>query len=412
MHPLPAGRARGDDGQAGDIGAHPLGDAERVHRPGLRQQQRELLAAEPPGQIVITQQGVQRMRDLLDDLIAEHVAIGVVDHLEPVDVQHGHRERRFGPDGAGDLRRRLALPGRRVEQPGLGIDARVFDQPGVAQRPLQQRHEREREDDREYVVGQAECDKHGHTELGHVVEDRLPGELHLAKLQAPIGALDRGQDQAWLTAHITIALAATNTIQARAWPSGSEATPGASRMRAWKTSAARDIAQPDGSRTEHPAVQGNPFDPPLRQGEADDGKERRIGQRQQHRDGQFPDRVHVLDEPGVLADSPGQLDGGRTAQRATRRTASRSWARMDTRLTATARKDGVGRTTMPTKALNQRGSSQIGQDPKCLRIPQGASGSPRCLLPGHCPRNRRMASTASPWQTSILNLVGAAEVLT
>ena len=268
MHPLPAGRARGDDGQAGDIGAHPLGDAERVHRPGLRQQQRELLATEPPGQIVVTQQGVQRMRDLLDDLIAEHVAIGVVDHLEPVDVQHGHRERRFGPDGAGDLRRRLTLPGRRVEQPCLGIDARVFDQPGVAQRPLQQRHEREREGDREYVVDQAECDKHGHTELGHVVEDRLPGELHLAKLQAPIGALDRGQDQA-----VVDGPHHDGAGRDEHHPGQRMATRvrGHSRRQSdegVENECGRDIAQPDGSRTERPAVQGNPFDPPLRQGEA------------------------------------------------------------------------------------------------------------------------------------------------
>ena len=55
VHPLPAGRAGRDDAEAGDGGADPFGDPEGVDRPGLRQQQRELLAAEPAGQVVLAQ---------------------------------------------------------------------------------------------------------------------------------------------------------------------------------------------------------------------------------------------------------------------------------------------------------------------------------------------------------------------
>ena len=44
----------------------------------------------------------------------------------------------FGPHRPRDLRRRLALPGRRVQQPGLGVVARVADELDVALRPLEQ----------------------------------------------------------------------------------------------------------------------------------------------------------------------------------------------------------------------------------------------------------------------------------
>src|SRR5260370_12979930 len=46
VHPLAAGRAGGDDAEAGDGGPDPFGDPEGVDGPGLWQQDGELLAAE------------------------------------------------------------------------------------------------------------------------------------------------------------------------------------------------------------------------------------------------------------------------------------------------------------------------------------------------------------------------------
>src|SRR6476659_1931118 len=69
MHPLPARRAGDDNGQPGDVGAHTLGHAEGIHRPRLRQQQRELLTTEPPGPVVVPQGVVEGSGELLEYLI-------------------------------------------------------------------------------------------------------------------------------------------------------------------------------------------------------------------------------------------------------------------------------------------------------------------------------------------------------
>ncbi len=77
---------------------------------------------------------------------------------------------------------------------------------------------------------------------------------------------------------------------------------------------------------------------------------------------------------------------------------SRSWARMETLLAATARTTASASTTMQTKTLSHGWHSQSGQALKAL-------------MPMHRPRSRRMAFTASPWQTSTLNLDGEEHVL-
>jgi hypothetical protein len=314
VHPLPARRARGDDGHAGDVSAHPLGNAEGVHRPRLRQQQRELLAAEPPGQVVVAQQGLQSVRYLPDDLITEQVAVGIVDRLEPVDVQHGHCQRRLGPHRAGDLHGRLALPRRSVEQTCLGIDLRVFEQPGMPQRPLQQADEGKREDDRDDAVGQAERDKNRHAQFGQVVVHRLAGELRLAQLHGSIRALDRRQDQALVDHPHQDRAHRYEHHPARGMAAGIRNRPVRQADEGAERKPGNDVTQPDRGSAEHPPVHRHPQDPPLGERETDGGKNRRVGQRKQHRDRQFPDRVHVLDESLILAHSPGQFHGGGAAR--------------------------------------------------------------------------------------------------
>ncbi len=74
------------------------------------------------------------------------------------------------------------------------------------------------------------------------------------------------------------------------------------------------VAEAEGGRAEHPAVQRAVPHPPLRQGDPDDRAQRRVDQRQQDRDGQFPDRVHVPGDAGLLPGPPCQLHAAEVAR--------------------------------------------------------------------------------------------------
>ena len=122
-------------GQRRDAVADPVGDPDGVHRPGPGQQDDELLAAEPAGQIVVAQRAGQAQPDLAQHLIPEQMPVGVVDQLEPVQVKHGHGQRLARVHGPGQRRGGLVFPGPGVQQPGLGVHPGVADQLGVPDRP-------------------------------------------------------------------------------------------------------------------------------------------------------------------------------------------------------------------------------------------------------------------------------------
>jgi len=123
------------DGQPRDMRAEALRDAQRLALPGLRQQDHELLAAEPAGQIVAAQLLAQGSSDRPQRLVPDQMAVGVVDRFEVVDVDQGDAQRAAGPDGSSDLRRSLVLPGGHVEQAGLGVNARLGEELGVHHEP-------------------------------------------------------------------------------------------------------------------------------------------------------------------------------------------------------------------------------------------------------------------------------------
>ena len=104
------------------LGAHVLEHALRGRMRGLavgaRQQHRELVAAEPPDQVGLARLGGQRVGDVPEEVVAGAVAVGVVDQLEPVDVeqQQGQlgsaRGARARPRARGRPRSGGGLPGR------------------------------------------------------------------------------------------------------------------------------------------------------------------------------------------------------------------------------------------------------------------------------------------------------------
>src|SRR5215475_12268773 len=79
------------DGHGRDMGAKALRYVERVNLARLRQQDRELFAAEPPGQVVGAQLIAQRVGDSSQRLVSRQVTVGVVDHLEVIDVDQRER---------------------------------------------------------------------------------------------------------------------------------------------------------------------------------------------------------------------------------------------------------------------------------------------------------------------------------
>ena len=153
----------------------PLRDLERLVGRRLRQEDRELLAAEPRRDVVVAQLGAEDLCDALEDSVAGEVAVAVVDVAEQVEVGHDQRHRPLEARGARDLggerRREVArvVETRLRIDPRLGLELRHAhravdadegrdrgeDQPRV---PLPERGERDA-DDREDQVDRDALDR-------------------------------------------------------------------------------------------------------------------------------------------------------------------------------------------------------------------------------------------------------------
>ena len=86
---------------------YPLGHAHRVLASAPVHDDRELLAAEPADHVVRPDDRAQALGEEAQQLVADGVAVHVVDVLEVVDVQHEHRQRRVR---AARLLQRLQQP--------------------------------------------------------------------------------------------------------------------------------------------------------------------------------------------------------------------------------------------------------------------------------------------------------------
>ena len=129
------------------------------------------------------------------------------------------------------------------------------------------------------------------------------------------GPLIAAKIRYWFTASCTTAQAATSTHPERDAGAGSRAAGPSARWtespEGQRGAAVRDA---DGGGGEHPLVDGGLPDPPLRQGQPDDGHEERVERRQQDGDRQLPDRMNVLDVPLGLARPAGNFDGSPVAR--------------------------------------------------------------------------------------------------
>ena len=75
------------DGEGlGDGGAEPFGDGLGLVGLGVDAEDDELVAAEPRAHVLRAQEGGEALRELLEELVADGVAVPVVDGLEAVEV--------------------------------------------------------------------------------------------------------------------------------------------------------------------------------------------------------------------------------------------------------------------------------------------------------------------------------------
>ena len=106
-----------------------LGDARRVGGVARAHDHAELLAAEPADDVLGPNRGAQRVREQPQQLVADAVAVHVVDALEVVDVEHQHRHRTVRPARLLERVQQPLVEGAVVEQPGERVGARLVLEP-------------------------------------------------------------------------------------------------------------------------------------------------------------------------------------------------------------------------------------------------------------------------------------------
>ena len=114
----------------------PLCDLQRLLRRGLRQQDRELLAAEACRHVVMPKLLVEDLGDPLEDRVSCEMAVAVVDVAQQVEVGHDQRHRAIEARGARDLRGESSCEIAGVVQAGFRVDPRFGLQLGNAERAM------------------------------------------------------------------------------------------------------------------------------------------------------------------------------------------------------------------------------------------------------------------------------------
>ena len=126
--------------------AQALGHDEGAALVGLREQQRELLAADPRGQVDAPLPLERVLRDRLEGGVSRRVAVALVDRAEAVDVPDDHGDRPAGARGALELQLEQLLEGAPVQKAGQRVGAvrigdppaQVGDAPALKQRKARQ----------------------------------------------------------------------------------------------------------------------------------------------------------------------------------------------------------------------------------------------------------------------------------
>ena len=131
----PSGAMYGSDGKRG---AHMVGDRLGVGAVGLREDEHEFVPAEAGYEVGVAAPAAEDFGYPLDDLVAERMAVRVVEELEVVDVRDQHRELALIALCPPDLHLELLERPPPVEQSAERIDLAesldLFHQPRVLER--------------------------------------------------------------------------------------------------------------------------------------------------------------------------------------------------------------------------------------------------------------------------------------
>jgi hypothetical protein len=286
------------------MGPQPLRDPQRRALVRLGQQDHEFLAAEPAGQVVIAHLLAQRGPQRTQHHVSGQVTIGVIDGLEVIDVYQGQRQRGAGPDRARDLRRRLGLPGARVEQPRLGVDARLGQELRVHHVPPGQQDGGDGENSQYRLDGDGHGNQDAEVDLNEVGLQRLAVQRHFSHAGRGIRELDRDGDQHPVQAAHDVADGDGGRPGERVQADADHAS-GEGRGQSPEHERRRAIGQADGRAGEHPAIDDALTHSPVGEQQQRDGRDHRIERREQDRDREHPDRQEILHHRAPAVCHPG-----------------------------------------------------------------------------------------------------------
>ena len=105
-----------------DLLADALGHAVSARHRGVREDDRELLAAVAARDVAGTERVREEVADALEDEVAEGMAEVVVELLEVIEVDHDERDRAPAARAAGDLRGETLVEVGAVAEPGERVD--------------------------------------------------------------------------------------------------------------------------------------------------------------------------------------------------------------------------------------------------------------------------------------------------
>jgi hypothetical protein len=240
--------------------------------------------------------------------------VGVVDQLEVVEVEQRDAQRAAGPHRPDDLPFRLALPGGRVEQAGLGVQAGLGQQLRVHHEPPGQQHGRHGQDGQHRVDGDHHGDEDAQVHLGEVGEQRLAVQHDIGHPGGGIRQLHRDDDQGIVTEPAGELGRGYGRRPGQGVRPGAERAPGEGRGDGTEDDRRGSVGQADCGAGEHPPVDRPAVHPPLRQDQQRRRDHHGVHRRQQDRHRQDPGGQEVPDQAALQVGDPrGHRHGDRAA---------------------------------------------------------------------------------------------------
>jgi hypothetical protein len=240
--------------------------------------------------------------------------VGVVDLLEMVEVQQRDAQRAAGSHRPDDLPLRLALPGGRVEQTGLGVHAGLGQQLRVHHEPPGQQDGGHGQDGQHRVDGDHHGDEDAQVHLGEVGEQSLAVQRDTGHPGGGVGELHRDDDQGIVQEPAGELGRGHGRRPGQGMRPGAERAPGEGRGDGAEHQRRGSVGQADRGAGEHAPVDRPAVHPPLREDQQRRRDHHGKHRRQQDRHRQHPGGQEVPDQAALQVGHPrGHHHGDRAA---------------------------------------------------------------------------------------------------